>query len=210
VRSKRAQRGETLVELMVSLGIVAIILSMTTALYVQMFNHYQKVATDVNAQSEARFAMGRATQALRQAMTDPNQTNQLPVVYPTAGPSGASPSPAAYVRFQVATNMPANADFTALTYQNEELTTSSTGVPAGQNPNLVLNVWDSNWANILSTSIIGRDVKSFVVVPMSPQIYDLQMTIVPPYGMSQGAQASTPTSSFVINSRVYISYYQPN
>ncbi|HXW77591.1 MAG TPA: type II secretion system protein [Candidatus Eremiobacteraceae bacterium] len=206
---KKFQRGETVIEMLVSLGVVAIILSMTTALYIQLFNHFQKVSTDVNAQSEARFAIGRAAQALRQAMTDPNQANQIPIISPTPLATGTPPS-SNDVRFQVASNMPSDADFTALTYQNEEITTSSTGVAAGENPNLVLNVWNSAWTSITSTSIIGRDVENFQVIPVTAWIYDLQITVVPPYGMSMAQQSSTPTSSFTVNSRVYISYYQPN
>src|SRR6202023_2903121 len=68
------RRGQSLVEVLISLGVIAIILSMTTALYIQMFQHYTKTTSDVDAQSEARFAMGRVTQSLRQAMTSP----QLP------------------------------------------------------------------------------------------------------------------------------------
>jgi Tfp pilus assembly protein PilW len=213
VNIRQAQRGQTLVALLVALGVISIILSMTTALYIQMFNHYQKVATDVNAQSEARFAMGRATQALRQAMTDPNQAQQLPVVYPTAGPSGATPTAAPFVQFQVASNMPSDANFNNLTYQNEELTTSMTGVPSGQNPNLVLETFDPTFTTVTSTSIIGRDVSNFAVIPVTPWIYDVQITVTPAYGMSQGNQANFSSgviSSYTVNSRVFISYYQPN
>jgi prepilin-type N-terminal cleavage/methylation domain-containing protein len=196
-------RGQTLVELLVALGVIAIIISMTVGLYVQMFNHYQKVAADVDAQSEARFAMGRATQALRQAGTSPINPPGPPVTYPTPA-AGSTPPQATSVTFYDVASFPGDADYLNTTYQQVTITTSATPPPGHLNPDLVVTTYDMN-GNQTGSTTIGRDVLHFYVYPVTQSIYDIQIITQPGSGISQGGTIEQP---YTLNSRVYISYYQ--
>lgn len=205
--NKKDTRGQTLIELLVALGVIAIILSMTTAIYMQCFNHYFKVSADVDAQSEARMAMGRATQQLRQAMTDPNQPPGPPIMYPTPN-NNPTPPVANSVNFREISYMPPDADYNNATYQC--VTIETTPSPGRANPDLVV-VKDDCAGTTLSTTTIGRDVSSFLVSPVTTSTYDVQITVTPQYGMEQGAQATPspgPVSSYTVNSRIFVSYYQ--
>lgn len=198
------QRGQTLVEVLVSLGVIAVILSMTTALYIQLFQHYNKTASDVDAQSEARFAMGRVTQALRQAGTDPNQPPGPPVSNPTPN-AGGTPPVSGTLTFTEALGMPSDADYQNLTYQTVTITTGATSPPGHVYPDLYIYTYDAN-NNLTGTTTVGRDVKSFMVTPVTSSIYDIQITTAPPVGLSQNG--GSPNPGFTLNSRVFISYYQ--
>jgi prepilin-type N-terminal cleavage/methylation domain-containing protein len=197
------KRGHSLIELLISLGIVAVIISMTTGLYIQMFNHYQKVAADVDAQSDARFAMGRATQALRQATTSPINPPGPPVIFPTPG-AGSTPSSATSVQFYDVRSMPADADYNNATYQIVTIALTATPPPGDLYPDLDVTTTDMS-GNQLGVTTIGRNVESFTVYPVTDSIFDIQITTRPGSGISQGGQVEQP---FTLNSRVYISYYQ--
>jgi prepilin-type N-terminal cleavage/methylation domain-containing protein len=209
MKMSRQGRGQTLVEVIISLAVISIILSMTTALYIQMFNHFNKTSSDVDAQSEARFAMGRVTQSLRQAMTNPQLPPGPPVTFPTPG-AGPTPPQAGSVTFLDAVSLPSDADYQNAVYQNVTITTTATPPPGHLYPDLVLTTSDLN-NNTTGTTIIGRDIKSFIVMPVTPSIYDIQITCAPPVGISQGgspAPGVSPYAGFTLNSRVFISYYQ--
>ena len=209
--SKRTSRGQTLTEVLVALGVIAIILSMVTALYLQMFNHYNKTSSDIDAQGQARFAMGRVTQALRQAMTDPNQPPGPPIYAPTPN-ANATPPVANSVTFMEAQSMPQDANYQNLTYQWVVITTSATAPPGHNYPDLEVDTYDAlpppnGTGNLTSTTTVGRDVKAFNVYPVTQSIYDIQLTIAPPEGMSQNT-GSPSNPGYTLNSRVFISYYQ--
>ncbi len=208
---KQRQRGQTLVEVLVALGVISIILSMVTALYIQMFNHYSKTSSDIDAQSQARFAMGRVTQALRQAMTDPNQPPGPPVYAPTPN-ANATPPSSTSVTFMEATNMPTDANYQNLTYQWVVITQSATAPPGHNYPDLEIDTYDAlpppnGNGNLTSTTTVGRDVESFNVYAVAQSVYDIQLTVAPPVGMNQNT-GSTSNPGYTLNSRVFISYYQ--
>ena len=168
-----------------------------------MFNHYQKVAADVDAQSEARFAMGRATQALRQAGVAPQLGQVPPVTYPTPVPTGTPPQ-ASSVTFYDVSSFPGDADYLNVNYQQITIAQAATPPPGHLYPDLVVSTYDLN-GNLTGTATIGRDVKSFNVYPVTQSIYDLQIVTQPGSGIEQGGSIEQP---FTLNSRVYISYYQ--
>lgn len=203
--SAAKQRGQTLVEVLIALAVIAIILSMVTALYLQMFNHYDKTSSDVDAQSEARFAMGRVTQALRQAMTSPNLPPGPPVTFPTPT-SAPSPAFANSVTFTDAVSMPSDADYLNATYQIVTIATTATPPPGHLYPDLVISTTDMN-GNPTGSTTVGRDIKAFTVYAVTQSIYDIQITTAPPVGMGQNS-AGSPNPGFTLNSRVFISYYQ--
>jgi prepilin-type N-terminal cleavage/methylation domain-containing protein len=205
MNAPKRQRGQTLVETLISLAVISIILSMTTALYIQMFNHYSKTSSDIDAQSEARFAMGRVTQSLRQAMTSPILPPGPPVSYPTAPPAGATPALGLTVSFTDASTIPSNADYRNAVYQNVTIGVSASPPPGHTYPNLVVTTTDIN-GNPTGSAIIGRDIKVFNVYAVTPSIYDVQITVAPPVGLSQGG--GTQNAGYTLNSRVFISYYQ--
>lgn len=202
--SAAARRGHTLVELLISLGIVTVIISMTVGLYMQMFNHYQKVSADVDAQADARFAMGRATQSLRQAVTSPVIfPAEPPVISPT--PNGnATPPAASSVTFLEIRSMPSTADYTQATYQQVTIAQTASPPPGDIYPDLDVTTDDLN-GNQLSQVTIGRNVKYFTVYPVTDAIYDIQITTQPGSGLGQQGTIELP---YTLNSRVYISYYQ--
>jgi prepilin-type N-terminal cleavage/methylation domain-containing protein len=210
MKTTNRQRGQTLVEVLISLAVISIILSMTTALYIQMFQHYSKTTSDVDAQSQARFAMGRVTQALRQAMTDPQLPPGPPISYPTPT-SGPYPAYANSVTFTDAVSIPADADYQNSVYQNVTIATSATPPPGHLYPDLVITTSDLN-NNPTGSTIIGRDIKSFTVYAVTQSIYDVQITTAPAVGISQNnsspAPGVSPYPGFTLNSRVFISYYQ--
>ena len=193
--------------MLVAVAVIGIILSLTTALYLRLFGHYAKTASDVDAQSDARQAMGRVTQALRQAMANPNNPNAgPPVSYPTPN-SNATPPVANSVTFTEAAGLPADADYREITSQTVTIQLSATPPPGHLYPDLEIDTYDAN-NNLLSSATVGRDVESFEVMPVTPSIYDVQITTAPPIGMAQNNSTGVTASSFTLNSRIFISYYQ--
>lgn len=205
--ARHARRGLTIVEVLVACAVIGIILSLTTALYEQLFGHFEKTSSDVDAQSEAREAMSLVTQQLRQAMSDPNNPNAPPPIsYPT--PNGnATPPVANSVTFTKAAGLPADADYRNLTTDTVTIQTSATPPPGHLYPDLVIDTYDSN-NNLLSETVVGRDVKAFDVMPVTQSIVDIQLTTAPPIGMEQNSAGGKTAASFTLNSRVFISYYQ--
>ena len=196
-----------MIEVIVACAVIGIILSMTTALYEQLFNHYAKTSSDVDAQSEAREAMSLVTQQLRQAMSDPNNPNAPPPIsYPT--PNGNPTPPVANsVTFTKAAGLPADADYRELTTETVTIAPQATPPPGHLYPDLAIDTYDAG-GNLLSETIVGRDVKSFEVMPVTPSIVDLQITTAPPIGMTQNSSSGKTASTFTLNSRIFISYYQ--
>lgn len=203
----RHRRGLTVIEVIVACAVIGIILSLTTALYQQLFSHYAKTTSDVDAQSEAREAMSLVTQQLRQAMADPNNPGAgPPISYPT--PNANATPPVAYsVTFTKAAGLPADADYRELTTETVTIGTQATPPPGHLYPDLVIDTYDSN-NDLLSETIAGRDVKAFAVMPVTQSIVDVQITTAPPIGLSQNSSNGKTASSFTLNSRVFISYYQ--
>ncbi|HEY7993231.1 MAG TPA: prepilin-type N-terminal cleavage/methylation domain-containing protein [Candidatus Eremiobacteraceae bacterium] len=207
MKAHRHYRGLSLVEVMVATAVIGVILSLTTALYLQLFGHYAKTSSDVDAQSDARQAMGRVTQALRQAMVNPNDPNAPPPVsYPT--PNGNPTPPVANsVTFTEAAGLPADADYRKITTQTVTIQLTATPPPGHLYPDLVINTFDANNTLTASTTV-GRDVKSFAVMPVTQSIFDIQITTAPPIGMAQNSAAGVTAAQFTLNSRIFISYYQ--
>lgn len=187
---KHLQRGNTIPEALITVGIISLVLTLTVAIFILTVRHSEKTITDLSAESEARIAMTRVVNDMRQAMpaVSPAATG-LPVSSPVWTGSSATPQPS--VTFTEADSLTA-ANFTdppfdtvtiAWDSANDTITRSVNGGPA---------------------QVVEHDVTAFSVLPLSYDEYQVSLTVAPPHT----AEVSSPP--FSVSSSVFISYYRTN
>jgi type II secretory pathway pseudopilin PulG len=94
---KPAQRGMTIVELLISFGVLGLVLSLSTVLFQQAFTHSTLTEENMTNEQLTRIAMARVNSSLSQASVDANSVDA----------AGGTPSPAVLVK--VPSNVSANA-----------------------------------------------------------------------------------------------------
>ncbi|HXW76136.1 MAG TPA: prepilin-type N-terminal cleavage/methylation domain-containing protein [Candidatus Eremiobacteraceae bacterium] len=213
-----AARAFTLAEVIWVLAILAIMLSITLGLYVEGERHYAKTSVDLDAEREARAAMGYTLGNLRQAMPIYGGAD-TPVVAPTAWPLGASPSPTSSITFyKINQNSGIGVAVTGTTIYPNELqyscvtiattpapTPAATGFPTSP-PLLQETIYDPTCTTVQQQLIIGHDVQTFNVTPLSASAYDVQITTAPVIREDLQNAANT----YTLTSTAFISYYQTN
>lgn len=189
VQGGATQRGTTLTEGLITVGIVSLILTLTTSMFMQTVRHSEKTITDLSAESQARIAMTKVTNDLRQAMPLPGATG-LPVITPVA-PSSGSATPQPSVTFTEADSL------TAANFTNPPFDTITIS-------------WNSPQDTITRTvnggppHVIEHDVTAFAVLPINFDEYQVSLTVAPKHR----AEVSSPP--FSVSSSVFISYYRTN
>ncbi len=188
--SQRAlRRGTTIIEGLITVGIISLILTLTSAMFVQTVRHSEKTITDLSAESQARIAMTKVANDLRQAMPAAGAAG-LPVISPVAPTNGtATPQPS--VTFTEVDSLSA-ANFTNPPF---DTVTISWNVPQRTITRTV---------NGGPPQVLEHDVTAFSVLPLNFDEYQINLTVAP----THRAEVSSPPFSVV--SSIFISYYKTN
>jgi prepilin-type N-terminal cleavage/methylation domain-containing protein len=205
--------GFTLVEVMIAMTILGIITSVALALYIQGSKHFARTTTDLDAEREARAAMGYTVSELRQAMPRFGVQNDVPVVSPTAPAIPIpSPTPTSQVVFWKVDSI-ANAvsgttiNTGALAY--DKVVIEPDPLASSAPDNLMEFVSDAS-GKLLSSRIIGRDVETFAVTPIRADSYDIKITTAPNIRKDMLDPANPSLYTYTLSSTVFISYYPTN
>ncbi len=67
---RRAPRGFTVVEMLISMTIMGLVLALAVVEFAMVFNHNNLTTANITAESNARISMAKVTNELRQAMPD--------------------------------------------------------------------------------------------------------------------------------------------
>jgi hypothetical protein len=189
VRLAAAHRGVTLVEALITVGVIGLVLALTTSIFIETVRHSEKTMTDLSAESQARIAMTKVMDDLRQAMP-PNGVQGDPVTSPIVPDAGnATPQPS--VIFTEADSLSV-ANFTNPPFDSVTISWN----PA--NDTIVRTV------NNGPASVLEHDVTAFGVLPLSDDEYQVSLTVAPQH---RGEVSSPP---FTLVSSVFISYYKTN
>lgn len=189
MKGRASDRGVSIVEALITVGIISLVLSLTTAIFTQTVRHNEKTITDLSAETQARIAMTKVMDDLRQAMPAPGATG-IPVSSPVT-PSVGAATPVPSVSFTEADSLSAanftNPPFDAVTIAwnpvNGTITRSVNGGPA---------------------NVLEHDVIAFAVLPVSFDEYQVTLTVAPKH------RAEVPSPPFTVASSVFISYYKTN
>lgn len=211
--SLRSARGLTLAEVMTAMFILVILMSMAVALYIQGSQHFARTSTDLDAEREARAAMGKVAGELRQAMP-PSGSNQPPVVSPQAPKIfNPSPTPTAQVVFYKVDDIASAVTGTTLNVGSlnyDKVVIEQDPLAAAPPDNLVEYVYDALTGTLKSTSVIGRDVETFNVTPLRPDAYDLEIVTAPNIRKDLLDPNNPSLHTYTLTSTVFISYYPTN
>jgi hypothetical protein len=192
---RAAARGITVVEMLITLGVIGLVLTLTVALFQLTTHHFSKTTTDLSGEQEARIAMSRVTKELRQAMPDPNLPPAPPVLAPM--PS-ATATP--YVQFTEAEPF-SSADYRVVSYDTVTIF-MSTPPPGHQYNDLIMKVASPNGP--ATSTVIGNDVVSFGVQAIYQDTLDITLTVSPPI------RQDLTVKPYTLNTRVFVSYYKTN
>jgi len=206
VRPKRGSRGLTLVELMSSMAILALLMSTAVWLYIQGSQHFARTSVDLDAEREARAAMGATTAELRQAMAPLGAPGVAPIISPT------TPQPVATaVSFHEVQDIASavvsgnQLDTSQLKYDSMTIHLDPSATPPA---NLVEDGVDESTGKALPQRILGRDVITFEVTPQAIDAYDLKI-VTAPFVRYDMRDPNNPTlHQYTLTSTVYISYFK--
>ncbi len=184
------ERGTTIIEGLITVGIISLILTLTTAMFIQTVRHSEKTITDLSAESQARIAMTKVANDLRQAMP-PYGTSGLPVISPVYPTTGTVATPQPSVTFTEVDSL------SAVNFTNPPFDTVTIGWNVPQRT-------ITRTVNGGSPQVLEHDVTSFSVLPLNFDEYQVNLTVAPPHR----AEVSSPP--FAVVSSIFISYYKTN
>jgi len=204
----KSRRAFTLVEALVTTAIISLVLTLVTVMFQFIVQHYTKTSSDLDAEREARLAMANVTDIMREAQVNPAlaqptppATPVPPVSFPVMPPGTPppSPTPAGTTTFTIA-EQPTSANYASPTPLPYDTVTISLGTPPPGHAYGDLQ----ETINGSAPMIIGHDIKTFQVLPVFQNVYDITITTAP---MTFKGQPALPYS---LNSRVFLSYYLTN
>jgi|HubBroStandDraft_1064217.scaffolds.fasta_scaffold338332_2 prepilin-type N-terminal cleavage/methylation domain-containing protein len=206
-------RGFTLVEVMTAMAILVLLTTMALVLYIQGSHHFARTSTDLDAEREARAAMGYTTAELRQAMP-PLDTNNGPVLSPVATTPmpNPSPTPTSQVVFFKVEDITQGLNGTAVNtgaLQYDEVVIEPSPVPSAQ-PNLMEYVYQYPSLTLLRSRVIGHDVATFAVTPIAEDEYDLTITTAPFIRTDLLDPANPSKYQYTLTSTIHVSYFPTN
>lgn len=180
---KNVQRGMTIIELVISFGVLMLVLGLSTAMFHQAFTHATLTNENLDNEQLARIAMARVNSSLSQASVDSNSNDAV----------GGTPMPAVLVA------VPNNASATSITFFRVKtlvpasIPTNSTLAP---NPgydvhiiswnagNQTLNEYTMDYATVYavggaspSPQVIAKNVTNFGVTQVNGNTREYQVTI---------------------------------
>ena len=199
-------------ELMVSLAILGLVLSLSVVTFVQVFGHYAVTSSNLNMERVARLTAGRVLFEFRQAMPDltdfPNM-QQPPVVEPTFPPNGGTAAATNEVKFfrvaPGAGDISGNPNAIPLdaagapkpTYEFVDIYLDPVNHQLDECVQLA-----TQWAvPCAAPAVLASSVSNFQVQPISTSEYRVDVTAA-----TSGGQAPTP-APFTVSSAVYVQYY---
>lgn len=206
-------RGFTIPELMISMGILGLVLSLSVVAFVQVFNHYRVTSNNLNMERTARVAAARVTYEFRQAMPDLSDfpiVQPTPVVEPTF-PANGGPTPAPINGVKFYRVAPGTGDIGG---DPNAIPKNALGAPSPtyEFVNIYLDAVNHQLDECVqpatqsatpcaTPTIIANNIANFQVQPLSSSEYRIDLTAA----MSSG-QPPTP-APFTISSAVYVQYY---
>jgi len=196
----------TLVELLSSMAILALLMTMAVSLYIQGSQHFARTSNDLDAEREARAAMGATTAELRQAMAPLGAGPAVPVISPT------TPQPVATaVTFHEVQDIASavvsgsHLDTSLLHYDKMTIHIDPSATPPA---NLVEDGIDESTGKALPQRILGREVLTFEVTPQALDAYDLKIVTAPNVRLDLRDPNNPSLHQYTLTSTVYISYFK--
>jgi prepilin-type N-terminal cleavage/methylation domain-containing protein len=206
VRPRSGARGMTLLETLSAMFILAILMTAAVSLYIQGSQHFARTTNDLDAEREARAAMGATTAELRQAMAPRGGLPIAPIISPT------TPQPmATEVSFHEVQDIASavvsgdQLDTSLLKYDRMTIHIDPSATPPA---NLVEDGIDESTGKALPQRILGREVLSFEVTPQAIDAYDIKIVTAPNVRLDLRDPNNPSLHQYTLTSTVYISYFK--
>lgn len=207
-------RGFTLIEMLFVMFILAILTSTALALYIQGSHHFARTSTDLDAEREARAAMGYTAGELRQAMAPLGLTNGVPVQSPQALLPNPSPTPTSQVVFYKVDDITQGLSGTTVDTGNLEydmVVIEPSPVPSSSAaPDLMEYVYDQTGSTLKESRVIGHDVENFAVTPLAQDEYAISITTAPLIRVDLIDSSNPNVYKYTLNSTIHVSYFPTN
>ena len=189
MQQQRMRRGFTVTELMISMTIMGIILGLAVLEFAMVFNHNNLMNANLTAEQNARIAMAKVTNELRQAMPDMTDfpASTTIVVSPTAPPPSTAPAASTTVEFYrvhngsggLVTPVPTDANGDPVPcYDDVKLVYDSVAHTISKTVQLVSNTDCPGTSLTATTSVLARNVMGFGVTSESGYLYDVDLQTV--------------------------------
>ncbi len=179
----RAQLGMTIPELLISFGVLALVLTLSTVLFKQAFTHSTMTEENMTNEQRTRIAMARVNSSLSQASVDAN-TNDA---------AGGTPSPAVLLPVPKVTSTPAIVFYRVQTLVPASIPTGSTNAPnPGYDVHIIsynsatqtLNEYAMDYSTVYKVggpspapTVLATDVTNFGVMQVNGNSNEYQVTI---------------------------------
>ncbi len=186
MRPRKRPRGFTIVEMLISMTIMGLVLALAVVEFAMVFNHNSLTSANITAEANARIAMAKVTNEMRQAMPDVTDFTTPPypmVVTPTAPPASTAPGTAQTIQYYrvdngsaglTASPIPVDAngnpvpcyDLITLTYD-----------PVGQTITRTIQLVTNTNCTAPSTTndVLARNVVGFTVSAESGTLFDVDL-----------------------------------
>jgi prepilin-type N-terminal cleavage/methylation domain-containing protein len=206
VRTRSGARGMTLLETLSAMFILTILMTAAVALYIQGSQHFARTTNDLDAEREARAAMGATTAELRQAMPPRGALPITPVISPTT-PQPAATAVTFYEVQDIASAVVSGdqLDTSLLRYDRMTIHIDPSATPPA---NLVEDGIDDFTGKALPQRILGREVLTFEVTPQALDAYDLKIVTAPNVRLDLRDPNNPSLHQYTLTSTVYISYFK--
>lgn len=181
--NKQMQRGMTIIEIIISMGVLLLVLGLATALFKQAFTHVTLTTEKMTNEQSARVAMARVNMSLSQASVDANSGDT----------SNGTPAPAVIGAFPVATSLPAITFYRVYTLNPAAIPTGTTFAPEPQYYVHIISYdavaqqvkeYSMDYQTVYKVggpspapAILARNVTNFGIMAISPLEYQFQITI---------------------------------
>ena len=181
-----SRRGFTVTELLISMTIMGIVLGLAIVEFAMVFNHNNLMGANLAADQNARIAMARVTNELRQAMPDlTDSSTGTIVVTPTAPPPSTAPTAVTTVSFYRVHNgtggfvTPVPTDINGAPVPCYDLVTLTYDPVAHTNTKTVTLQNNANCpTNSTTTSVLARNVVGFGVSAQTAYLFDVDLQTI--------------------------------
>jgi len=192
---KNTYRGMTVIELVISFGVLLLVLGLATALFKQAFTHVTLTTENMTNEQAARVAMAKINSSLSQASVDANSTDT----------NQGTPAPAVISVFPTATSTPGITFYRVYTLDPAAIPTGTTLAPEPQYYVHII-AYDAAAQQVKEYSmdyqtvykvggpspapiIIANNVTDFGIMAISPTEYQFQITV---NNINMATQAEAP------------------
>jgi len=198
VAARRPQRGVSIIEALITVGIISLVLTLTVRIFTLTVNDSEKTRTDLSAESEARMAMTKVTNDLRQAMP-PYKASGTPVTSPVYPGATITPTPQPAVTFTEVDSL-STANYLAPTfdYVTIQWDSAKSRLERCVAPN------SQTICTAASAGVVANDVTAFSVLPQNYDEYQITLTVAPQH------RSSVSSPPYTLVSSMFISYYDTN